>query len=330
MKNIKLEKALKETFNSAYFFTKYPELKNNKDTGNPVFPFVENGYDSQTIVSETMRFFPVAALTGGSFFMPSQAPIEQVESWLDLGLPIPDVQIYDNDDPQDYTKKVNALASKSLHLLHPFSNFSSEVCAVNPQLLLELNTKSSLPNLTEHTPKKKKATLQEMLAMQPPFVVKKTTGSSGDGVKIIKRPSQLSELESFLNGSEFFVEDYIDYVHNHSLQFFVDSKGEIHYIGYGEQNTTEEGEYLGLVCMLNKTPAKGLLNVGEKTCAEIAARGYKGFVGLDILEDDEGKYHIIDPNIRCTAATPVYLLQEILVPILSAYIYVGSGKMQAE
>src|SRR3989339_490 len=186
-----LETALKETFSGTYFFTKYPELLNGKDIGNPSYPFVEGGYDSQTIVAETMRFFPVASFVGATFFMPKQAPVEQVNEWLNYGIKGTQLKLFDNDNPNDYESQINSLPASSLHVLHPCSKFSSQVYAVDSNLHLQLNTKSNLPYITPHTPKKQKISLDSLIQMSPPFVVKKTTGSSGDGVRIVKTKAEL-------------------------------------------------------------------------------------------------------------------------------------------
>jgi len=62
-----LVKAINGNMSDSIFFAKYPELVNGKDVGeNPRFPFTEGGYDEQTIVAETMRFYSVAAMTAQS------------------------------------------------------------------------------------------------------------------------------------------------------------------------------------------------------------------------------------------------------------------------
>ncbi|HIH18091.1 MAG TPA: ATP-grasp domain-containing protein [Nanoarchaeota archaeon] len=334
-----LVKAINGNMSDSIFFAKYPELVNGKDVGeNPRFPFTEGGYDEQTIVAETMRFYSVAAMTGAKFLLPIQAPLEQVHNLHEkLGIPFDDsgVILFDNNDPTSYTSTLNSLPKGSLHLLHPYNTINEDVCAINPRLLSYLNNKANLREIVEISPKRKLITVDELLRkdneiMKKPFVVKKTTGSSGDGVRILNSADELPSLDGFLNNeTDIILEEFVDSAKNYGIQYFIGKDKRARFVGFNFQKTTESGEFEGSVCCLSEKPDEGLVEVGFKACKNIAALGYWGFVGLDVLQNKAGDYYVIDPNIRATAATPVYLLRNTLKDTLGDYVYVSSAKMMA-
>jgi hypothetical protein len=331
MEQNELEQVLQDFFVGQTLFTKYPELINGKDFVEEGFPFVEGGYDDQTIISETMRFLLVASLGGANFLMPEQAPIEQVIHLQEkLGIKFPNLLSYDNSDPVSYCGQIAALPDKSLHVLHPYGTIDPAKFFISPEILFQMNKKTNLQNLTSSIPGKISPSIEELKNLEPPFVIKKETGAAGDGVKIVKNLEGLCSVEDFLSqGEEFYVEEYVDAVNNYGLQFFIDSSGLPYFLGHNYQIVTSEGEYEGGCCALEEKVDEGLLKVGLGVCSKLVEKGYGGFFGLDVLEDKEGNYFVVDPNIRMTAVTPVFLMKEKLKELLGNYVSVSSSQMQA-
>ncbi len=332
-----LMKALEETYKGSYLFMKYPELVNGKDKGDThKYPFAEGGYSDITIVAETLRFLPLAMMSGAGFLMPMQAPEEQVTNLSGmLGKHDSPILLYDNSNAKHYTDLANSLPEKSLHVLHPYDNIAPEVYANDPDLLFMLNDKSNLHLFTDQIPQRQLFSLQdtnflEDIVKQKAVVLKKTEGSAGDGLKILKSPKDLAKLNGFFSDvSQIIVEDYIEANHNYSIQFLIDKSNEIHYIGFGEQFMTSEGEYEGVVCYLEKEPEHELFTIGQNAAKKVAEMGYHGIVGFDILKDFQGEYYVIDPNIRPTAATPAFLMKDSLMPFFGDAVYLGSTSTKA-
>ncbi|MFQ6010527.1 MAG: ATP-grasp domain-containing protein, partial [Candidatus Aenigmatarchaeota archaeon] len=141
----------------------------------------------------------------------------------------------------------------------------------------------------------------------------------------------VSPEDSFLVGEEeLIVEELINVKNNFNIQFFIDKDKSIYCIGYGIQITTDDGEYEGTICFLNNDPNPKLLEVTNDACANIAERGYFGFLGFDVLEDDNGDYYIVDANIRINGSTSVHLIKDKLLPKLGDYAYMTSFDLGAE
>jgi hypothetical protein len=154
-----------------------------------------------------------------------------------------------------------------------------------------------------------------------PCVVKVSSSSSGDGVKICKNYSDIDfSRKKFKNiKGSIFVEEYIDLQYNLGIQFAIpfNKKKEIEIIGINEQLTTKEGEYLGSIIDKNK-PFYQADQVGkfivESILPFIRNKGWYGVGGFDVLFDKSGKFYFIDCNFRMTAMTAyMYMIKNSLI-----------------
>ncbi|MBI4144114.1 ATP-grasp domain-containing protein [Candidatus Woesearchaeota archaeon] len=318
-----------------HFFTKYPELKSGKD--NNTYAFVENNYSDQTIVAETMRFAAAVLSIGAGFLMPLQAPpiqLDYLRSIFKLEFS-GKLLLYDNSDPGAYLNVIHALPSSSLFVLYPYGAINPSQYVVAPETLFALNNKALLHKISGNIPARQVFSLDELCglcsgsgAWSPPFVIKKDTGSSGDGVLIVH---DLSMIDGFVKEKAcYLVEQYISAKANFGIQFFINSDSSIHYVGYSEQDTSSKGEFEGVLCHLKDMPNKDLLSIGFSAAKSVANHGYVGFVGFDVLHGNDGEYYIIDANVRLTAASPAYILADYIIPVLGRYVYLGSGEIRAK
>ena len=80
------------------------------------------------------------------------------------------------------------------------------------------------PLRQKHLMAKKQVTVKKQAVKKQAaakFVVKKTTGSSGDGVRILKSADELPQLvlDGFLdNETEIILEEYVDSIKNYGIQ----------------------------------------------------------------------------------------------------------------
>jgi hypothetical protein len=58
---------------------------------------------------------------------------------------------------------------------------------------------------------------------------------------------------------------------------------------------------------------EGRFGIIAATADALRRRGYFGVVGLDILEDRDGRLHVIDANIRINGSTPLCLQRRLLL-----------------
>ena len=319
-----------DSWEDQFLFSKYPEFMNGKDSSDTSdMAFAEGGYGPEIIASETMRGAPVAAVTGATLFLPVEVPMEQLDYLEEkFGLEKPDTVEFDLQDPDSYTELLNSLPSGSLQVMHPYPELQEEVYANSQELLEYLNNKKNLPELAPNTPHQEEVSAGELLeqGLSEEMVVKKHSGAAGDGVKIT---DQTSELEEFLEpGEQVLLQEKVDSSSNYGIQYFI-KDGEPEFVGYNEQSTTEDGAFLGVICDLDGKPPEHLEQFGQELAENIAETGYEGFAGIDILEKD-GELYAIDPNIRITASTPAFMMQEGLKQEFGEYINLSGLEVEAE
>ncbi len=169
-----------------------------------------------------------------------------------------------------------------------------------------------------------------------PCVVKVSSSSSGDGVRICNDKEFFKKAQKdfkFIKGS-IFIEEFITAAYNLGIQFGVpyDAKKPIQIIGFNEQLTSEQGDYLGGIVNPKKKikSLKKIYKLLEDTILpEVRRWGWHGVGGVDVLIHEDGKFYFIDPNFRMTAAFAyIFLAKNRLAktPLVSfTGIYKGSG-----
>ncbi|MBI4281531.1 ATP-grasp domain-containing protein [Candidatus Uhrbacteria bacterium] len=196
---------------------------------------------------------------------------------------------------------------------------------IPPALVVQLNDKITMAS---YVPKKflpaqyqlftNGRDFAESVTIPPiPCVVKISSSSAGDGVRICRTENDLRAAKSAFqkrNGN-IFVEAFIPSVHNLCVQFGIphDATKPIAIIGYNEQLIDAHGEFLGGMV----DPAQNALAVKEiytvlsgTILPAVRKMGWYGIGGIDVLVKDDGSFYFIDPNFRMTATfTYVYLLR---------------------
>lgn len=160
-----------------------------------------------------------------------------------------------------------------------------------------------------------------------PCVVKVTSSSSGDGVRICRNEADLASAKKTFGAirGKIVIEEFIQAIHNLGIQFGIphDKTKPIEIIGHNEQLTTDQGDYLGGVVNPHLS-IEALDKIHELLLKEalpkVRAMGWYGVGGIDVLINSDNNFYFIDPNFRMTAAfTYVYLVRnkKIDKPIVS-------------
>lgn len=150
-----------------------------------------------------------------------------------------------------------------------------------------------------------------------PSVIKVSSSSSGDGVRIAMDQTELEAIKKEFSDitTTIIIEQFIQSAHNVCVQFGIpaDPMQPIQMLGYNEQVTTEHGGFLaGIVDPSKKI--SGMENVNKVLLTEILPKvrsmGWYGVGGIDVLIVDENEFYFIDSNFRMTATfTFIYLHQ---------------------
>lgn len=143
-----------------------------------------------------------------------------------------------------------------------------------------------------------------------PCVVKVSSSSSGDGVRICKTRDDLKKAKQDFKEIEgmIVVDKWVHAKKNLGIQFGIpfDKKMPIEIIAIHQQLTSSGGAFLGGILDIkeNKLYRKKLGNLLlKKILPEIRKKGWYGIGGFDVLVDIRGNFHFIDANFRMTGMT---------------------------
>jgi hypothetical protein len=185
----------------------------------------------------------------------------------------------------------------------------------NPALVVRLNDKGRLPELTDRVPRYERLSADEFerghwRGRWPlPFVVKLTEpAGGGDGVVLCRREHDLREARSRFAGRPVKIEHYLqDIRNNYNVQLQVTPGGRLAYIG-GSVQRVQCGAYAGNCIDPRWVPPAAVAAVCDQAAQAAAALGWHGVCGLDLIEDGAGAVWLIDPNFRLNGSTPFFLL----------------------
>lgn len=172
-------------------------------------------------------------------------------------------------------------------------------------------------------------------ALPLPCVVKVTRSSSGDGVIICSDRADLQRAKANFQrlNMPILIEEHLVSHYNLCVQFGIpfDKSRQPNIIGFNEQVTSANGDFLGGIVNINKSVPhldevyKVLL---KHILPNLRLLGWYGIGGIDVLINRDGNFHFIDPNLRLTATYAyVYLAEtkKIANPMISfSGSYTGS------
>ncbi len=211
--------------------------------------------------------------------------------------------------------------------LFPFDSLQPEKHAVAPDTHYRLLSKVTLADLGVQCPKYKSYNLHSFslediqLPEQFPYLIKTSHGLSGEGTYIIRSASDLNycfeELRKYLDIkllNTIIVSEFVkNTVQNYCVQFYISKTGEITLIGTTVQLVTPEGTYLGGVIHYREIDMSKFFGMIAAIGQYAHQQGYFGFIGFDVLEDQDGQLYVIDANFRVNGSTPLCLQRHTLL-----------------
>lgn len=210
--------------------------------------------------------------------------------------------------------------------LFPFDSLNPEKHAVDPDTHYRLLSKVTLAKLGVQCPQYESYNLNAKaiqdidLPPQFPYLIKTSHGLSGEGTYIIRSASELTycfaELRKYRDIKlldTIIVSQFVkNEVQNYCVQFYLSKAGEITLIGTTSQLVTEEGNYLGGLIHYSDDMSK-FFGMIAKVGQYAHQQGYFGFIGFDVLEDQDGQFYVIDTNFRVNGSTPLCLQRHTLL-----------------
>lgn len=269
------------------------------------------------------------ALTGRELSVAGDMPVichegavtpEAIRLLEKTGLRLPSVRYtYRND--REYVSILNKLSLQGKKVIfqypHPSEDAPDSLYWVDPTIIAYLSDKRSIPALVpaEHVPPRRMVSLDELLEDTPPmpFILKTGDGrptSGGCGVLLIEREQQLHEIgEDFGDLSTIIWEEFIDYDRNFGFHYVADQAGQVRFLGKSEQVVNDDNCFRGSWISTNAEPFEQVVKAGLQVMENIAATGYVGVAGFDVLMRGDD-FYFIDLNVRFNASSCGLMLHE--------------------
>ncbi|OGJ79690.1 hypothetical protein A2412_01945 [Candidatus Peribacteria bacterium RIFOXYC1_FULL_58_8] len=211
------------------------------------------------------------------------------------------------------------LAPKKFVMAQPYMDTCLQTrFALPPALTLWLNDKVNMPRYVPPAflPERYaecangRAFAASPSTFPTPCVVKVSSSSSGDGVRICRTEEELrnAQREFAKVKTGIIVDEHVEAVRNFGIQFGIpsDPAQEIELIGVSEQLTTPEGAFIGgLVDPDNLFARIDGVNdlLLHHVLPAVREMGWYGIGGFDVLVDSRNRFFIVDPNFRMTGMT---------------------------
>ena len=211
--------------------------------------------------------------------------------------------------------------------LFPYDLILPEKHAVLPNIHYELLSKCHLaevcPRVPEYVVYDLKETRLDAIPFPKtfPYLIKTSHGLSGEGTYIIQNQDDftfcMNELNTYLEvrlAESIVVMKFVpDIADNYCVQFYVSKTGLVTLIGATSQLVSPTGEHLGGVIRYEATDMTKFFDIIQRTAEYVSQKGYFGVIGVDILEDNQGQFHVIDANVRVNGSTPLCMQRNTLL-----------------
>lgn len=191
---------------------------------------------------------------------------------------------------------------------------------IDPELLRYLNNKANLPALVgaEHVPQRSAVDPQAYFSGDPelPVVLKAASQQSTGGgfaVMICRTSDDLRSAERlFADCHSIVAERPVEIQRNPCLNFAVMRSGEVRYLGFADQDISDEGKYLGNWLELGSTLPDAVIEAATEPVKRAAVMGYFGFAGVDVAISRDEHVYVLDLNFRLNSSTASVLLAPAL------------------
>lgn len=202
----------------------------------------------------------------------------------------------------------------------PFQSFPADKHAVDPDIHYKLSSKTRIPEMGAPCPRYMSRDNYTL-----PCMIKTTQGVGGRGVFLARNKDQAQkafrELKTNFHCQEPVITEVIQHLKELlNVQLYLFQNGDFHWLGVRRKTDTAFGEFhQASIPDVNWNEQKQLRKVAEDVASPVMSylhkHGYFGFVGVEILVNNKGRY-LIDVNLKTSDST--YLL--LLAPHLAAFL----------
>lgn len=195
----------------------------------------------------------------------------------------------------------------------PFETLSAAQQVIDPAAFYHLHSKQAIAEIPC-------AQAEVYGAPRVPCIIKLSHGYAGLGNFFVRDQVDLDKAEAQIKehwpDAPVVINQLLtDIIGDYGVQFYLNKQGEMTWLGFTQQVFNETGRWTGGI--FNADIQDEYFDVFLKTAKPVAEYlhqyGYFGVVGIDILQDEDNNFFLVDLNPRLTGITPFLITSRLLI-----------------
>lgn len=211
----------------------------------------------------------------------------------------------------------------------PFETISADRQLVPPNRFYHLHSKQAIADIPCS-----QADVYD--AVQFPCILKLSHGYAGLGNYFVRNDADLAAAEADIAAhwpdAPIVINQILtDIIGDYGVQFYLDKRGVMTWLGFTQQVFTETGRWTGGIfnADIQEQFYDEFQKISEPVAAYLHQNQYFGVVGIDILHTKANDFFLVDLNPRLTGITPFLMASRLFVAEgLSHGIYAASVELR--
>lgn len=195
----------------------------------------------------------------------------------------------------------------------PFETLSAAQQVIDPTALYNLHSKEAIAEIPCS-----QADVYDDVRF--PCILKLSHGYAGLGNFFVRNDADLVDAKRQINAqwpdAPIVINELLtDIIGDYGVQFYLDKQGEITWLGFTQQIFSETGRWTGGVfnAEIQDDFYQDFLKIAEPVAQHLYQNGYFGVVGIDILQNRDNEFFLVDLNPRLTGITPFLVASRLFI-----------------
>lgn len=195
----------------------------------------------------------------------------------------------------------------------PFETIPESQQIIAPDMLHHLHSKKAIAEI----PCSQAAVFDHV---QFPCIMKLSHGYAGLGNFFIRNKDDLEKthlkIDAHWPDAPIVINQILsNIVGDYGVQFYLNKKGAIIWLGFTEQIFDKSGRWSGGIFNADMQDElyEDFLKIAEPVAKYLFERGYFGVVGIDILRNKNNDFFLVDLNPRLTGSTPFLIASRLFI-----------------
>lgn len=213
----------------------------------------------------------------------------------------------------------------------PFETLQEAQQVIDPETLYHLHSKLAISEI----PCSQAAIYDDV---QFPCIIKLSHGYAGLGNFLIQNEGDLKKARTQI-GAQWpdapivINERLTDIIGDYGVQFYLNKQGKMTWLGFTQQVFNDTGKWTGGIfnAEVQDTFYLDFLKLAQPVAEYLHQHNYFGVVGIDILQNKNNEFFLVDLNPRLTGITPFLIASRLFLNDgYSHGIYAASVEFQGD